>query len=342
MAANLKPLNEQVIVLTGATSGIGLATARLAASRGAKLVLAARDAGALNQLADELRRTGAEAEPVPTDVGVREQVECLSARAVARFGGFDTWVNNAGSSIFGHMIEVDPADHHKLFDVNFWGTVEGSLAAARHFAGRAGHAGAILNVGSVLGDRAIPTQGMYCASKFAVKGFTEAFRMELEESGVNAVVTLIKPSSIDTPFTHHAKNYLDEDPTLPPPVYHPELVAEAILAVAVSPQRDITVGSGGRSLALLGAHAPRLTDRLMRGTVTAMQKKPYPAQTPAGSLDRPRGPELRQQGAYTGPVFRRSLFTQASLHPVAASVLAAGAGLAVAAILGVSTTQGRK
>src|SRR5262245_42128214 len=138
MSLRLKRLRDQVVVITGATSGIGLATARLAASRDARLVLIARHGQALRQLAAEVKAAGGEALPVEADVGSEEQVRAAARAAVAHFGGFDTWVNNAGTSIYGDMTEIDTADHRRLFETNFWGTVYGSLEAARHFRARGG------------------------------------------------------------------------------------------------------------------------------------------------------------------------------------------------------------
>ncbi len=159
------------------------------------------------------------------------------------------------------MKDISTDDHRQLFETNFWGMVYGSLEAARHFRDRKGpHAAVLVNIGSVLSDRAIPVQGMYCASKHAVKGFTDALRMELEEEGVPVTVTLVKPSSIDTPFPQRARNYMDEEPTLPP-LYTPAVVARTILYCAENPERDVTVG--GKAIAMMGAYAPRLTDHLM-------------------------------------------------------------------------------
>ncbi|QEL20651.1 SDR family oxidoreductase [Limnoglobus roseus] len=335
MSHTLKPLSEQVIVLTGATSGIGLATARAAARRGAKLVLAARNDSALRQLAQEIESHGGRAVAVRTDVGVEGEVRDLGRQAVEAFGAVDTWVNNAGGSIYGPMKDVSTDDHRRLFETNFWGVVYGSLEAARHFRTRTGPAaGVLVNVGSVLSDRAIPVQGMYCASKHAVKGFTDALRMELEEEGVPAVVTLVKPSSIDTPFPQRARNYMDEEPTLPPPLYTPGLVARTILHCAEHPERDVTVGGGGKAIAMMGAHAPRLTDHVMAATLSGSMKKGQPPRHPAGTLTATSEPELKERGEYSGPVFDSSLYTAAALHPVLTAALAVGAGALVAALTG--------
>ena len=227
MDVKLKKLSEQVMVITGATSGIGLVTAREAARRGAKLVLAARSEGALGRLAGEINAAGGEAVHAAADVGREEDVRRIAETALARFGRVDTWVNNAGVSIYGRIVDTPVEDMRRLFETNFWGVVYGSRVAAEILRQRGG---ALINVGSVLSDRAIPVQGVYSASKHAVKGFTDALRMELEEEGAPVSVTLIKPSTIDTPYTKHAKNLLeDKEPALPPPVYAPETVAEAIL-----------------------------------------------------------------------------------------------------------------
>jgi NAD(P)-dependent dehydrogenase (short-subunit alcohol dehydrogenase family) len=328
MKPYLKKLSEQVIVITGPTSGIGLVTARMAAKRGARVVLAARTQGALRELTEEIRAGGGEAEYIVADVGDPQQVKDIADLAIRRFGGFDTWVNNAGVSIYGKLEEVSDEDHRKLFDTNYWGVVYGSLAAARHLKGRGG---ALINVGSVLSDRAVPIQGTYCASKHAVKGFTDAFRMELEHDGAPISVTLIKPSSIDTPYRHHAKNYMREEPKNPPPVYAPEPVAEAILYAAEHPIRDIYVGGGGRALTVGAFVAPALTDKVMQTAMFDAQKQDIPSSSPHTGLDHPSG-SLLERGGYTGHVSEISIYTKSSLHPfIAAGLFAAGFGLAYVA-----------
>lgn len=330
MNVQLKKLNEQVIVLTGATSGIGLVTARMAAKRGARLVLAARSEDALQQLASEITAAGGEAIHVVADVGREQDVRRIRDVALERFGGFDTWVNNAGVSIYGKLLEISLADHRQLFETNYWGLVYGSQVAAEHLSTRGG---ALINIGSVLSDRAIPLQGSYCASKHAVKGYTDALRMELEEAGAPVSVTLIKPSAIDTPYKEHAKNYLPVEPENPPPVYAPETVAEAILHAAVHPERDIYVGGGGKALAAMGESAPRVMDKVMEATMFDLQQTDKPT-SPAQhkGLYEPSG-DLEERGGYEGHVAESSLYTKASLHPFITGAFLVGSGLALAALL---------
>src|SRR5919112_3853197 len=274
MGVKLKKLSEQVVVITGASSGIGLVTAREAARRGAKLVLVARAEDALRQLAEEINSAGGEAMYVLADVGREEDVRRVAEQALARFGRVDTWVNNAGVSIYGRIVDTPFEDMRRLFETNFWGVVYGSRVAAEILRQRGG---ALINVGSVLSDRAIPVQGVYSASKHAVKGFTDALRMELEEAGAPVSVTLIKPSTIDTPYTKHAKNLMEgKEPSLPPPVYAPETVAEAILHCAETPERDVYVGGGGKALSVMEKYAPRLSDKVMETFMFDAQQQDGP------------------------------------------------------------------
>ena len=329
MSVKLKKLSEQTVVITGATSGIGLATARLAAKRGARLVLAARNEDALRELVSELTAAGHEAVYAVADVGHEEDVHSIVRTARERFDEFDTWVNNAGVGMFAPLLEGNTKDYRRLFETNFWGLVYGSLAAVRELKT---HGGALINIGSALSDRAIPLQGMYATSKHAVKGFTDALRVELEADDAPVSVTLIKPSSIDTPYPHHAKNYLDEEPTLPPPVYAPEVVAEAILHCAETPKRDLTVGSGGRMISAAGTYAPRLTDKAMetKGFFN-QQKSGNPVQYPGGSLERPTS-SLSERGDYRGWVRDSSLYTNAAEHPLL-TALAVAAGITAVTLL---------
>jgi len=338
MKVSLKKLPEQVMVVTGATSGIGLTTARMAAAEGVALVLAARDGGALAQLATELEAAGVQVLAVPTDVGVRAQVEQLGQAAIDRFGRINTWVNNAGVSIFGRHEQVTEEDWHRLFQTNFWGVVHGSLEALKHM--RAG-GGALINLGSELSDCTVPLQGMYAASKHAVKGFTDSLRMEIEKDKVPVSVTLIKPAAIDTLFTVHAKNYLPHEPQLPPPLYAPELVAQAILHAACHPQRDIYVGGASKLMSVGSFHMPRLFDRYAEATMFRQQQSDRPAAPDRqDALHAPNhgfnGSALQQRsGLQPYPVWESSPYTALSLRagPARKALLWGGAAYAMYKLL---------
>ena len=314
-----KPLRDQVVVITGATSGIGLASARHFAARGARLVLAARSADDLASVKAELERTGRSVLVVPTDVGRREDVEALAAAAIERFGGFDTWVNNAGQTIYGLLEEVDIAEQERLMQINFWGTVYGSLTALGTLKSRGG---TLVNVGSVGSDFAFPLQGMYSASKHAIRGFTDALRMEIEQEGHPVTVTLIKPASIDSPLPQRARNYMSHEPKLPPPVYRPREVAVAIATAATSAHRDIYVGGAGKVLSLAAAAAPRLFDTLATPVVMAFQKRREAPRRPQGTLNtlaRDHG----ERGSHPGLVIPFSASVRLGAAPLAGLGLAA-------------------
>jgi short-subunit dehydrogenase len=315
MKVRLKPIAEQVIVITGATSGIGLSTARMAVKQGARVVLAARNEQALKALQNELNSTGREhAAYVVADVSREEDVRKISDQALRAFGGFDTWFNNAAAAIYGRIEDVSIEDQQRLFETNFWGTVLGSRIALEHLRR---HGGALLNMGSVVSDRAVPLQGAYSASKHAVKGFTDALRMEVEADGAPVSITLIKPGSIDTPYTRHAKNYMDVEPDVPAPVYSPRVVAKAVLHAAEHPVRDVMVGGGAKALSVSGTYMPRLTDKLMERTMVKAQQSPRSAQPHEDALYAPTN-GLDERGEHRGRVFESSVYTYASLHPVAA------------------------
>lgn len=323
-----KQLKDQVIVITGASSGIGLATARMAAKQGARVVLAARNRGDLKLVTDEINANGGRAIAVETDVADEAAVTRLGEAALLEFGTVDTWVNNAGLSIYGKLTAVPLADKRKLFDINFWGVVHGCRTAIRLMKHRGG---VLINIGSEVSDIAVPLQGIYSASKHAVKGYTDALRMELEHDRIPIAVTLVKPSAINTPYPEHARNYLEDGvPALPPPLYAPEVVAEAILRCAERPVRDIIVGGAGRLQVAMGTIAPRLTDVYMERVMYGQQKTHDRMQPREGNLDRPQR-DGRAHGVHRGRVMHSSIYTKAALSDVARALPYVAAGAALAA-----------
>lgn len=336
MSLRLKPIREQVIVITGATSGIGLVTARLAASRCGRLILTGRNEAALRELSQEIQGNeshGGVAHFVPADVADEAALRRVADEAIRRHGRIDTWINCAGVSTYGRLMDVPVADQRRVFDTNFWGVVHGSRIAVEQLRT---HGGALINIGSAVSDRAIPLQGPYCASKHAVKAYTDALRMEIEHDGLPISVTLVKPCSVDTPFADHARNYLTSQPQNPPPLYAPEVVAQTILSCAERPVRDVFVGVEGKLLAMMEHAFPRLTDKIMERSFFRAQHTRRPARrTRQDSLYRaPADAELKERARGRVGVSASSFYTEASLRPFVTGAVIAAAGITAAALFG--------
>jgi NAD(P)-dependent dehydrogenase (short-subunit alcohol dehydrogenase family) len=333
MTLKLKKVEDQVIVITGASSGIGLVTAKLAAERGARVILAARNESDLLRAVATIRRDGGRAEAAVADVSLVEDVERIADTAIREFGRIDTWVNNAAVAVYGRVMDLRLADMRRQFDVNYWGQVHGARAAVPHLRRQGG---ALINVASALADRAIPLQGNYCAAKHALKAFTDSLRMELEEEGAPVSVTLVKPGSIDTPLFEKARTLLGVEPQPVPPVYDPRLVALAILDCAERPVRDRVVSGMGKVLSLAGTVAPRLTDRYMERSTFEAQKTDRPVDgARPDNLYVPVEHDGGERGRnWSGRVHTRSLQVAAALHPAvavgAAATIVTGALAAIA------------
>lgn len=298
MANSLKSLDQQVIVITGASSGIGLATAHAAADKGAKLVLAARSEETLEKLVTTINAEGGHALHVVADVSDRAQVENIARTAIEYFGRIDTWINDAGVSVYGRLHEVSEEDNRRVFDINFWGVVNGSLAALPHLLK---NGGALINVGSEVSEAVVPLQGMYTASKHAVKGFTDALRVEIEEIDKAPVsITLIQPTAVNTPFPQHAKNYMENEPKLPTPQIDPFKVAEAILHAATSAERNVKVGLMATVNTAIEKIMPSLADKIVAKQADRQHYDEFP-RNPDGALYRPSGGgQIHGSGGYIG------------------------------------------
>ena len=326
MRVELKPLASQVMVITGASSGIGLATARRAAAAGASVVLAARNAEALEEAAADIRRRGGKARAFACDMAETGSAERLAAFAEQQFGRIDSWVNNAAASMLAPLETVTTEEHRRVFDVGYFGYVEGSMAAVGRLK-RSG--GALINVGSVLSNRAVPLQGAYSAMKAAVLAFTDSLRMELEMEKAPVSVTLVKPGATDTMYIEHARNKLGAPSTPPPPpsiLYDPELVAKAICFAAAHPRRSLTVGGAGLLLTAAAPLHPRLSDLFLEEMLDAEGQ----------TGDEPPEPEAydnlfeaREDGRTHSNQSRKprkhSLYLEAQMHPVATAALISGA-----------------
>ncbi len=331
--ATLKPLNEQAIVITGATSGIGLATARRAARAGACVFLIARGENDLKALTEELQATGARAAWAVADVADHQALAEAADKCVRLFGGFDTWVNNAGVSIYGAISDTTLDDQRRLFETNYWGVVNGSLVAAAHLRKRYG-GGAIVNVGSILSDAPLPIQGVYSASKHAVKGFTNALRMELMRERAPITVSLVKPAAVDSPYSRHARNLTGYATQNPQPVYATHVVADTILYCASHPIREITVGGGGRLIASFYSILPGLAEPLFARFAPSLMRDRRSAWEPNDDgLYDPSDDGLDEEVHY--PMVRQfSALAEVRKHPgITSGALAVLAGIGIAALL---------
>jgi NADP-dependent 3-hydroxy acid dehydrogenase YdfG len=280
-ASSPLPLDQQVVVITGASSGVGLCTARLAAARGARVVLVARSGDVLYQAARDIDAAGGRSIAVPADVASREQLEAAAQEAVQAFGRIDTWINNAGVSIYGRLDTVTEDDSQRLFATNFWGVVNGSLVALPYLEKQGG---ALINVGSAAAEAPWPLQGMYACSKLAVQSFTDTLRVEVEEIDRSPVrITLIQPSAVNTPHAEHAANYLGRRPMRPTAMLDPIDVADTVLRAATEGGRDLRPGAGLRAT-LAGAEWMPSPGDTMAARPTVPQPGERPAHASEGAL----------------------------------------------------------
>jgi NAD(P)-dependent dehydrogenase (short-subunit alcohol dehydrogenase family) len=256
----LKPINEQVVAVVGASSGIGRVTALRFAKQGAKLVVSGRSEAKLASLVDEIRGFGSEVTSIVADVTDFEQVKAVADRAIQVYGRLDTWVHVPGVAVFALFENTTPEEFKRVIDVNLMGQVHGAMAALPHLK-REGR-GALIHISSIEGVRSLPYQSAYSASKHGIEGFLESLRVELQHEKMPISVTSVKPAVINTPLWNNALTKLGVKPMGIPPYYDPGLVADAILYVATHPTRDYYVGDSARVLAALERLSPSLLDAL--------------------------------------------------------------------------------
>jgi short-subunit dehydrogenase len=325
MHPKLRPLDQQVVVITGASSGIGLVTARMAARRGARVMLVARSGEALERICEEIEIEGGTADFVVTDVGVLDDVRAAVRKTIERFGRIDSWVNDAGVAIYARLSDTPIDEHEALFRTNYFGMVHAAQTVMPYLQ-RDG--GAFIALGSIASDIPSPLLGAYVASKHAIKGYIHSLRIEVTSERLPVAVTLIKPSGIDTPIAEHAANHLEGEALVPAPVYDPTVVARAILDAAEHPRRDVTVGGAGRLQVLLAQHFPSVLDHLGSQLEPMLHERSRP-KTTANNLDRPVDEGRERSRIQNGRRF--SLYTALARH--AGPVLAGACGLAVILLL---------
>ncbi|HEY0526551.1 MAG TPA: SDR family oxidoreductase [Stellaceae bacterium] len=274
-------LAHRVVVVTGASSGIGRATAHEFARHGCRLVLAARREHALADAAAECRARGAQAIYVPTDMTDAAAVEDLARIAIETFGGIDVWVNNAGVLMLGRFDQEPQEDFRQVIETNLFGYVNGARAAMPHFLKRGG--GVLINNASIAGHLGQPYSAAYVASKFAVRGFTIALRQDYQDvPGIQ--ICAVSPSSIDTPIWQHAANYSGRAYRAVHPTYDPYAVARTIVSLARRPRREAVVGTMGQVMVRQHALMPDMTERMMGWMARATTMRDEPEGPRPGTL----------------------------------------------------------
>jgi NAD(P)-dependent dehydrogenase (short-subunit alcohol dehydrogenase family) len=327
----VRPLGQQVVVITGASSGIGRETAQQFARQGATVVLAARGSAALDAAAREVDALGGTALAVPTDVAVWDQVQALVAAATDRFGRIDTWVNAAAVSSYGDLASTPVEAIARLLDVDLLGQIHGVKAVLPVM--REQGSGTIIGVSSGLGVRSVPLQVPYCVAKHGLVALYEGLRLEEQHAQSGVQVTTILPGSINTPLFDVAPSWMRVRPAPIPPVYEPSVAAQAIVAAAQRPRRHVFVGGSAAQMAALQRLSPALADRLLtvKDQIFVKQQRPDEPDQGQNNLDRPREGTGSSTGSFGSTSKSTSAYTSLiGLHHDRGRLLAlAGAAAAL-------------
>jgi len=324
--------NPQVVVVTGASGGVGRAVAHAFAKRGAHIGLLARGQRGLDDAADEVRAIGGQALAVPTDVADADQVEAAALAVEARFGPIDVWVNDAMATVFARFIDTEPAEFKRATEVTYLGAVYGTMAALRRMTQR--DQGSVVQVGSALAYRAIPLQAAYCGAKFAIRGFTDSIRTELRADHSNVHITMVQLPGVNTTQFNWCRSKLGKHPMPVPPIYQPEIPAEAVYWAAQHRRREVWVGYSTLQAILGNKLAPSFADWYLAKTAIKgqqVQDMPLDGQR-TGNLFEPVPDKAATHGIFDDQAKTRSPQLWATTHRPA--VFGALAGLAGAAVLG--------
>ena len=324
----------KTVVITGASAGIGRAAARLFGARGDRVGLIARGTDGLEGTVRDVQAAGGTALALPADVADYEQVDAAAEQTEKEFGPIDVWVNVAFTSVFAPFQEISPEEFRRVTEVTYLGFVHGTMAALARMRPR--ESGAIVQVGSALGERSIPLQSAYCGAKHAINGFTSSLRCELlhEKSGVH--VTLVQMPAVNTPQFSWVRSRLPRHAQPVPPIYQPEVAARGVVYAADHPnRREYLVGSSTVATVAANRVVPALLDRYLARTGYDSQQTSQPAPgDQQGNLDQPLdGPGGQDHGAH-GEFDARSRSSSAELamaqHPALTAVATATAATGIA------------
>ncbi|MFI9586089.1 SDR family oxidoreductase [Streptomyces sp. NPDC052236] len=330
-------MRRKTVVVTGASAGVGRATARLFARQGANVVLIAHGRAGLDAAAAEVESAGGRALVLPADVADHAQVEAAADAAEQAMGPIDVWVNDAFTSVFAEFTDIGPEEFERVTEVTYLGCVYGTMAALKRMAPR--DAGTVVQVGSALGDRSIPLQSAYCGAKHAVNGFTSAVRTELMHRRSRVNITVVQLPAVNTPQFSWVLSRLPDQPQPVPPMYQPEVAARAVVHAAAHPRRKQYYVDGSTAATILaGKVAPPLLDRYLARTGFASQQTGVraPAARPANlwePVDGPEGHDYGAHGAFDDRAHAHSVQAAVSRHPVLAAFALVGAALGAAEFL---------
>lgn len=324
-------MTDKVAVVTGASAGVGRAAALEFARHGYRVGLIARGRRGLEGARREIDELGGQAVVAVADVADPAQVERAADEVEAAFGPIDVWVNNAMVTVFAPVWEVTADEYRRATEVTYLGTVHGTLTALKRF--RARDAGKIVQVGSALAYRAIPLQSAYCASKFAIRGFTDSLRTELMHDGSRVGITMVQLPGLNTPQFEQSRAKLPNHPMPVPPIFQPEVAGRAILWAAEHDRREVVVG--GPSLAVIYGNklAPGFADRYLARTGFKSQQMKRPLEPRPDNLFEPVDRDWGAHGIFDDRAKSRSWQVLLNLHrgafAAAAALVAGGLTLAV-------------
>ncbi|HEX8099325.1 MAG TPA: SDR family oxidoreductase [Actinomycetota bacterium] len=303
----------QVVVVTGASAGVGRATVRAFAERGARVGLLARGDDGLEAARREVEEAGGEALVIPTDVADADAVESAADRVESELGPIDVWVNNAMTSVFSRFIDMTADEFRRVTEVTYLGFVHGTMSALRRMVPR--DRGVIVQVGSALAYRGIPLQSAYCGGKHAIQGFTESVRCELLHDASNVKLTMVQLPALNTPQFDWVKTRLPGRPQPVPPIYQPEVAAEAIVWAAANPRREVWVGTSTALTLIANNVAPGVLDRYLGLTGYKSQQGEDPVDSDrAENLWEPVSGDHGARGAFDDKAHDQSVQLWATKH----------------------------